>query len=108
MPEALRIVLTVLGFGVGGVLVLAAVIWLSHRNLRAAHRDGTSTSAVGDAFGIMQDLVSPANARAREDLDDAKRHVQLAPDTDAAPTRVRVDLNGGTIRLPAPRRDPAS
>ncbi|MAS55254.1 hypothetical protein [Nocardioides sp.] len=84
------------------VLGLPLLVWVSHRMLTTAHRDGTGGSGGSDAFGAIVDVFEPARARADADLESHKtmRQPLPAPGDDPGPPQI---IDGTSIRIRRPR-----
>lgn len=86
------------------VLALVVLVWLSHRSLKASHRDGGASAGTADAFGGLIEAFQPGRAQADRDLQSAKHQGQQFPAPGGDDRPVRVDLDAGTIRINRPGR----
>jgi hypothetical protein len=87
---------TLLVFGVAGVLLLVLVVAAGTRMLR--HHDGTGSGA-SDALGSFIDVFDPARARADRDLESREHQGEVIPSPGDDDRPVAVDLSKGTARV---------
>ena len=86
----------ILGFVVGGIVVLLIVVVAGNRMLRDAKSPGTGST---NAFGAVVDVFDPARARADRDLDSHKNQATVIPSADGDDLPVRVDLRTGKVTV---------
>jgi len=99
-------VITVLlyaGIGVGCLVVLGLVIWLSNRML---HADEGSTGSIGNAFGSALEVFDPGQGRARDELEAHEKQGAMLPNAKGDDPPVKVDLRSGRVTIrPTQRKD---
>jgi hypothetical protein len=92
--------MTVVLFGVAGVIALGLVTWAGHRMLADPAPGG---SGAAGAFGGFSEVFDPGRARAEHDLDSREHQGEIVPSPDDDDRLVRVDLTSGRAHVRRPK-----